>query len=563
VSFPLVHPAGRARRVAAAALTLHLAAAAAAGAAPPPVVHRVGAIATAHPLASEAGLEVMARGGNAVDAAVAAAAVLGVVEPGSSGPAGSGFLILYRAEDRQVRVLEFTGTAPAAAPAAAYTRAAALRGPLAPTVPGAVAGWAEAVRAHGRLPLATLLESAIHHAAEGFPLGPRAHRAIQESAPILSPEAARVFLPGGRAPEPGTLFRQPDLARTLREIAAGGPEALYRGAIGRRLVAFLRARGGILDAADLAAYRPRWVKPLTGRVGDLTVATVPPPGAGLIVVELLQALEGEDLRTLGRGHAVLIHRQVEAFKLAMADFFRFVADPAFAPPFPPHLLSPATAAERRRAVSRNRALPAIPAPGPAESSHTTTVAAADAGGNMAVLTTSLISGFGSGLLVPGTGVVLNNEMVLFNVGQTDGQGVNGIAAGKRPATPIAPTILLQQGRPVLALGAAGAYAIPQAIAQVAVNVTGFGMPLREAIAAPRFAYAGPGGILAGGAQLYLEDGIPAAAAAALAALGHQVLHGEAGRRHTAGTVQALAFDRGRGVVEAAADPRGEGSALGR
>lgn len=549
--------------MAAAVLTLHLATAAAAGAASPSVAQRVGAIATAHPLASQAGLEVMARGGNAVDAAVAAAAVLGVVEPGASGPAGSGFLILYRAEDRQVRVLEFTGTAPAAAPNVTYTRASALRGPLAPTVPGAVAGWAEAVRAHGRLPLRILLESAIHHAAEGFRLGARAHRAIRESAPILSPEAASVFLPGGRAPEPGTRFRQPDLARTLREIAVGGPETLYRGAIGRRLAAFLRARGGILDAADLAAYRPRWVTPLTGKVGDLTVATVPPPGAGLVVLELLQALEGEDLRAFGRGGPALIHRQVEAFKLAMADFFRFVADPAFAPPLPPHLLSPQAAAERRRDVSPDRALSGIPAPGPPESSHTTTAAAADAGGNLAVLTTSLISGFGSGLVVPGTGVVLNNEMVLFSVGQTGGRGGNGIAAGKRPATPIAPTLLLRRGRPVLALGAAGAYAIPQAIAQVAVNVTGFGMPLREAIAAPRFAYAGPGGILAGGAQLYLEDGIPAAAAAALAALGHQVLHGEAGRGHTAGTVQALAFDERRGVVEAAADPRGEGSALGR
>lgn len=554
--------AGRARLV-AAALAFHLAAAPPAGAVSPALAARIGTIATAHPLASAAGLEIMVRGGNAVDAAVAAAAVLGVVEPGSSGPAGSGFLILYWAEDRQVRVLEFTGTAPALAPGTPYARATALRGPLAPTVPGAVGGWAEAIRAHGRLPLATVLEPAIRHAADGFPLSPRVHRAIQESASALAPEAASLFLPGGRPPDPGTPFRQPDLAWTLREIAAGGPEAFYRGEVGRRLVAILQARGGILDAADLAAYRPRWVKPLTGKVAGLTVATVPPPGAGLVVLELLQALEGEDLRGLGHNSPALIHRQVEAFKLAMADFFRFVADPAFAPPLPPSLLSPEAAAERRHALSRSRALPGIPALGTAETSQTTTVAAADAGGNMAVLTTSLISAFGSGLLVPGTGLLLNNEMVLFSVGQAGGQGLNGIAAGKRPATPIAPTLFLHDGRPVLALGGAGAYAIPQAIAQVAVNVTGFGMPLREAIAAPRFAYAGPGGILAGGARLYLEDGIPAATAAGLAALGHQVVQGEAGRRHTAGTVQALAFDRGRGVVEAAADVRREGLALGR
>jgi gamma-glutamyltranspeptidase/glutathione hydrolase len=539
---------------------------------------RQGAIATAHPLASEAGAEALRAGGNAVDAAVAAAFALSVVQNESSGIGGGGFALVWMAKEQRLTVLDFREVAPAAATPDMFLvdgqpdPRRSRQGGLAGGVPGAVKGYAELARRFGKLPLPRLTERAAQLAERGFAVG-RAHvRAAQEELACLreDPGAAAELLIGGpggpgapRQPRaPGDGWRRPDLARTLR-LLGKDPEAFYRGPLAGRIAAAVRARGGVMTAADLAAYRTVERQPLWAAWRGYRVAAMPPPSAGgAIVLALLQALEG-DGGSGGYRPEAWLHAFVEVEKRLFAERAGRFGDPAFLPgadAAAAELASPGYA-RRVRAEVGERATPATAlkgAAGPAAGGdHTTHVSVVDADGNAVALTTTVNGWFGACLVVPGTGIVLNDQLDDFDAAAGApnqfglvGSGVNLPAPGKRPLSSMAPTLVFDaEGRVVLAVGSPGGATIPSTVAQVIVHALGEGMPLDQAVSMPRIHHQ------------WLPDvvqvepfGLDAASEAALAARGHALRR----RERPFGNPQAAAIDWTTGLREAASEGRGEG-----
>ena len=535
-----------------------------------------GAIATAHPLASAAGAEVLRAGGNAVDAAVAAALALSVVQNESSGLGGGGFALVWLAKDRRLVALDFREVAPAAATRDMFlddgkpVPRRSTEGGLSVAVPGAVKGYAELARRFGRLALARLAEPAARLAEKGFQVGPYHAEAAAEMQGCLAadPAASREFLrPGadGRpAPRrPGDLLKRPDLARTLR-LLGRDPEAFYRGPLAARIAAAVGARGGLLSAADLAAYRTVERSPLAGTYRGHRVVSFPPPSAGgAIVIGLLQALDG-DPPEAGYRPVAGLHAFVEVEKRLFAERAGRFADPAFLPS------AEAAAAEltdpawdrRLRAGIGERATPSSQLgptlPDAAGGHHTSHLSVVDAEGNAVALTTTVNGWFGSCVVVPGTGILLNDQMDDFdaapgvpNAFGLVGTGVNAVAPGKRPLSSMAPTLVFDaEGRVVLAVGAPGGATIPSTVAQVIMHVLGDGMPLDQALGAPRLHHQ------------WLPDevlvepfGLDAATADGLRARGHALRF----RTRPFGNPQAAAIDWATGLREAASEPRFEGA----
>ncbi|HET9553023.1 MAG TPA: gamma-glutamyltransferase [Anaeromyxobacteraceae bacterium] len=536
-----------------------------------------GAIATAHPLASAAGAEALRAGGNAVDAAVAAAFALSVVQNESSGIGGGGFALVWLARERRLTVLDFREVAPAGAtrdmflvdgqPSPRRSR----EGGLAVAVPGAVKGYAELARRFGRLPLPRLVEPAARLAERGFAVGRYHAAAAAEALDALraDPAAAREFLApvkgGPPAPHaPGDLLRRPDLSRTLR-LLGRDPEAFYRGPLAARIAAAVASRGGILTAADLSAYRTREREPLRGRYRGHEIASMPPPSAGgAIVIGLLQALEADDPAAGGYRPEPFLHAFVEVEKRLFAERAGTLADPAFLPTADAaarRLVDPAFDRALRAAVGPRATPSADLAPAPAAEpggAHTSHVSVVDAEGNAVALTTTVNTFFGAGVVVPGTGSLLNDQMDDFeqapgvpNAFGLVGTGVNGVEPGKRPLSSMAPTLVFDgEGRVVLAVGSPGGSTIPSTVAQVLLHLLGDRMTLDEALGAPRVHHQ------------WLPDaiqvepfGLDAATAAALEARGHRIEV----RRRPFGNPQAAAIDWATGLREAASEPRLEGA----
>jgi gamma-glutamyltranspeptidase / glutathione hydrolase len=538
-----------------------------------------GAIATAHPLASEAGAEALAAGGNAVDAAVAAAFALSVVQNESSGIGGGGFALVWMARARTLTVLDFREVAPAAATPDMFLVGGqpdprrSREGGLSVGVPGAVKGYAELSRRFGRLPLPRLTARAAELAERGFEVGRHHELAARDELACLraDPGAAAELLrpgPGGPAAPrepyaPGQRLRRPDLARTLR-LLGKDPEAFYRGALAARIAAAVRARGGVLTAADLAAYRTVERQPLWGSYRGHRVASMPPPSAGgAIVIALLQALEGDDPTVGGYRPVEQLHAFVEVEKRLFAERAGRLADPAFLPGADAaarELASPAWARAARAAVGPRATPSAELAPAgapPAEGDQTTHVSVVDAEGNAVALTTTVNGYFGSCLLVPGTGILLNDQLDDFDAaaGAANqfglvGTGVNLPAPGKRPLSSMAPTLVFDaEGRAVLAVGSPGGSTIPSTVAQVILHVLGDRMPLDQAVSMPRVHHQWLPDVVV------LEPfGLDAASEAALVARGHAVRR----RARPFGNPQAAAIDWATGLREAASEGRGEG-----
>ncbi len=541
-----------------------------------------GAIATAHPLASEAGAQAMRSGGNAVDAAVAAAFALSVVQNQSSGIGGGGFALVWMAKARRLTVLDFREVAPAAARPDMFLEGGrpdprrSREGGLSVGVPGAVKGYAELARRFGRLPLTRLTEAAARLAEQGFPVGRQHERASREMLECLrrEPGGAEEFLrpaaagPGGAAAPrephaPGDVLRRPDLARTLRLLGRDS-EAFYRGPLAERIAAAARSSGGVLTAADLAAYRTVERQPLWGSYRGHRVASMPPPSAGgAIVLGLLHALEGDDPRDGGFRPPEQLHAFVEVEKRLFAERAGRLADPAFLPGADAaarELASPAWAARARAAVGPRATPSEALAPGgraPGGGEHTTHVSAVDAEGNAVALTTTVNGYFGSCVVVPGTGILLNDQLDDFDAAAgvpnqfgLVGTGANLPAPGKRPLSSMAPTLVFDaEGRAVLAVGAPGGSTIPSTVAQVILHVLGDGMPLDQAVSMPRLHHQ------------WLPDavvvepfGLDAASEADLTARGHAIRH----RPRPFGDPQAAAIDWSTGLREAASEGRGEG-----
>lgn len=511
------------------------------------VLGRRGAVATSQPLAALAGMEMLLKGGSAVDAAIAMAACLTVVEPTSNGIGGDLFAQVW---DGRLHGLNASGKSPLAlTPERVPEGGMPERGWLPVTVPGAVSGWRALHERWGRLPFAEVLAPAIRYAEEGFPVGPETARAWRRAEgvylPLKGPEFRpfqEVFFPGGRAPRAGEVWHSPLHARTLREIAESYGESLYRGPLAEAIAGFSEATGGLLTREDLAAHSPEWVEPLAYTYRGLTVHELPPNGQGLAALLALALLEGFDLRL---EDPFSYHLQIEAMRLALADAFRYVADPRFLELPPQALLAADYVAERRRLIGE-RALPQV-LPG-LRPEGTVYLAAAD-GEVMVSLIQSNYQGFGSGILIPGTGIALQNRGLGFSLEEGH---PNRVGPGKRPYHTIIPGFLTQEGKPLGPFGVMGGYMQPQGHVQVVLALAQ-GLNPQAALDRPRWQVV-PG---QGRDEVLLEPGISQATALFLKELGHRVRY----------EAEYGLFGRGQVVLRhgeallAASDPRAEGLAL--
>jgi gamma-glutamyltranspeptidase/glutathione hydrolase len=521
-----------------------------------PVHARHGMVVSEQALASRIGADVLRRGGNAVDAAVATGFALAVVLPYAGNLGGGGFMLRHDAACACQNALDFRETAPAALSSAALARAGAdvRHSPLAVGVPGTVAGLDYALRHWGTLTLAEAIAPAAHLAERGFPVSEQlAWRLVQERAVLARHAASRaIFFRAGRPLRAGETLRQSDLARTLRRIAADGAPAFYQGPVGRRIVATLARHGGVLSRADLARYRPLVREPLRGHYRGYDIVAVPPPSSGGIhVVQILNLLERHAPATEGAYSAQNLHYLIEASKLAFADRERYVADPDYTAVPVAALISRDYADAQAARIDPRRAAPAERVPpgatAPYESAQTTHYSVVDAAGNAVAVTYTLNENFGSGIVAAGTGILLNDEMVSFDAG-TD--TANALRPGKRPLSSMAPTLVLKNAAPWLVTGSPGSERIISVVAQPLVDIIDYGMNPAEAAATPRVHAARDSG------ELWVERGMSADSLRLLRGLGHRLAPAPA-----MGRTQTL-LRRGDGW-EGASDPRNpDGAAIG-
>jgi gamma-glutamyltranspeptidase/glutathione hydrolase len=521
-----------------------------------------GAVASAHPLASMAGIQTLLAGGTAADAAVAVGAALNVVEPFMSGIGGIGLMLISRPGGER-HVLDFVGGAPRAADVSRCTEEDLVGGPRSCATPGNLGGWLTAHARFGRLPRATVLEPAITLAERGVPLTFKNVEFFTQARGTLarSREAERLYWPGG-GPRPGAVVTYPDLGRTLRQVAEGGAEAFYRGPIARAIASAVHGAGGWLAQEDLAAFRPEWREPATITYRGHEVASMPPPLSAFQMLETLNILEGYDLRGWGHNSVDYLHHLIEAIKLGSADRLAY----AYGDGVPiAGLLSRAYAAAqraridpRRAAVSEGERFNAAMLPGqlteghPAKFEHeqTTHFACADADGMVVSVTQTLGVPFGSGFAVPGTGIVLNNILKWMD---RDPASPNVLRPGRKAGTMMSPTQVFRDGAFLLSIGTPGSYGILQTQPQMLLNQLEFDMNVQEAIEAPRVRVYRE-------RLLDAESRIPDDVRAGLAARGHQVNVLD-DWSWVVGGGQGIVRDPESGAWMAGADPRRDGYAV--
>lgn len=511
------------------------------------VVAPEGMVVCSQPLAVAAGLDVLRRGGNAVDAAVAAAAVLTVVEPMSTGLGGDAFGLFYRADTQDVSALNGSGRAPRGLAELAKRRGwrtIPLDGVSSLTVPGLVDGWGECLRRHGSWSWDRVLQPAIDYAERGFPLTPTTAQLWQRAAGKLGrdPDSRRCYLPRSGAPGPGASFVNRSLGRTLRRLAEKGPRELYEGELARDLVASLKKKGGVLAEEDLAAHRCEWTEPLRSSYRSHEVLVPPPNGQGLIALVALKLLEQFDLSRLRHHSVTHLHRLIEAVKIGFSFGEAYIADPGSVPAAGELLRELAATAPRirpRQARSVN-----VPISAPA----TVYVAVADPRGNLVSFINSIFKHFGSGVTAGSTGIVMNNRASGFSL--TPGHP-NVLEAGKRPFHTIVPAMMFRNRRPWAVLGVVGGSMQPQGLAQVISNLVDFGMDPQSALDAPRFRFLG-------GLRVALEETFPRGLGRQLRALGHRAAEGMSSLKVGAGQLIVREGDAYWG----ASDSRRDGIATG-
>ena len=528
------------------------------------VIARHGMVATSQPLATQAGLEVLRRGGSAVDAAIAANAMLGVVEPVGCGIGGDLFALVWDAKTKKLAGLNASGRSPQKLTLEKLRELCPQGvipplGPLPISVPGCVDGWFELHGRFGKLPMAELLAPAVHYAREGFPASELIARAWRTNGETLKkyPGFAEQFLP---APERGQIVRRENLARTLERIGKEGRDVFYRGDFAKVMAEYLAANGGFLELADFAAHRSEWVEPISTRYRGYDVWEVPPNGQGLAALQMLQLLEGFDVGALGFGSAEALHLLAEAKKLAFEDRARYYADPAFASVPVAELLAPAYADARRKLIDRAHAATRVEAGAPRSAGRDTiTLATADEAGNMVALIQSNFRGMGSGMAPPGLGFVLQDRGELFDL---ETGRANSYAPGKRPFHTIIPGFVTKDGEAILAFGVMGGDFQPQGHVQILMNLFDFGMNLQEACDAPRLAHEGStevtGKPAEGAGVLAVEDGFAPEVLEALEQRGHAFVQ----RRGIFGGFQGIRRDPKTGVYFGASDARKDGQAAG-
>ncbi len=523
------------------------------------VLARSGMVCASQPLASAAGAHLLRAGGNAVDAAVCAAAVLGVVEPYSTGPGGDCFMLIWQAADRALHALNGSGRAPAALSLDRLQErgltAIPMHGMLPVTVPGAVAAWADALQRFGSRDLSVVLQPAIDYARHGFPVSEIiAHEwGLCVGFGVLQhADAQRAFTTEGHGPRLGEVFRQPQLADTLERIASGGPGEFYEGDIARRIAAFSTANGGLLSAADLAEHRSSWVEPISTDYRGHRLVELPPNTQGLTALIAMNILENFDVAAHAAGSAEALHLRIEAVKLAIADRNRYVADPERASVPLAWLLSKDYAQGRAALIHPGRTLKQ-PRAGHVGGADTVYVTAADSLGNVVSLINSLYFPFGSGMVVSGTGIVLQNRGYGF---VTDPAHPNCLAPRKRPLHTIIPAMLFRDERPLVSFGVMGGDVQSQAHLQVVSNLVDHGLNIQEALDYPRFHYAE-------GDRVAIEPEHDTSAVAQLTAVGHHLIDADAVMlRGGFGGGQGIMIDPVTGCYWGGSDRRKDGCAIG-
>ncbi len=522
--------------------------------------------ATSQPLATQTAIDVLKKGGTAIDAAIAANAVLGLVEPTGCGIGGDLFAIVWSATGRRLLGLNASGRSPRGLTMKRLRELGVSRipsfGPLSLSVPGAVDGWFELHSRLGKLPMKELLEPAISYAIDGFPVSEIIAEAWAANARGLSgfPGFAETYLVEGRAPKKGEIFRNPNLAATLRKIAGGGRGEFYQGAIAERIESFVRDAGGFLTRRDLAEHRSEWVEPVSASYRGFDVWELPPNGQGIAALQILNLLEGFDLRGMGFGTAPHLHHFVEAKKLAFEDRARFYADPDFAKAPVDELISKDYAARRRRLISSSKAaLEQKPGDPLLRTGDTVYLTTADREGNMVSLIQSNFRGMGSGLCPVGLGFGLQDRGELFSLEEGH---ANVYAPAKRPFHTIIPAFITREGTPFLSFGVMGGDTQPQMHAQIVMNLVDFEMNLQEAGDAPRILHSGSsdptGGRMRDGGEVHIESGFPAEAIDDLRRLGHRLTPAPG----AFGGYQAIGVDTASGVYYGASESRKDGQAAG-
>ncbi len=529
-----------------------------------------GMVATSQPLATQAGLEVLRAGGTAVDAAIAANATLGLVEPTGNGMGGDLFAIVWDAEEEKLYGLNASGRSPQSLTLEILRaeleelgrESIPPHGPLPVSVPGAVDGWFELHGRFGALPMDQVLAPAIRHAREGFPLTELIAYYWGRSVPVLSrfPGFTETFTIDGRAPEKGELFKNPALADTLETLAREGRDAFYEGEIARTIAEYVQAQGGYLSYEDLASHTSTWVEPVSTTYRGYEVWQLPPNGQGIAVLQILNLLEPYDLAGMGFASADYLHHFVEAKKLAFEDRAKFYSDMEFNEIPVERLVSKGYADQRRKLIDPARAARSYEAGNPAlEEGDTIYLATADRHGNMVSLIQSNYRGMGSGMTPPGLGFILQDRGELFALEEGH---MNVYEPGKRPFHTIIPGFVTKGGEPWLAFGVMGGATQPQAQAQVLINMIDFGMNLQEAGDAPRFLHSGSsqptGEVMSDGGTVFVESGIPYRTVRELEKRRHDVAFAVG----PYGGYQAVAKDPEHGVWVGASESRKDGHAAG-
>jgi len=529
---------------------------------------RKGMVVAAHPLAAQAGLEILECGGNAIDAAIATALALNAAEPFASGIGGGGFMVLYLAAENRVTVINFREKAPAASFPEMFHQDGKINlqrrrtHGLAVAVPGALAGWTHALAAYGTLTLAEVVGGAIRIAEQGYEVSSTFSKANKDEYEKLIQNDGEdsLYLNHGFPFEAGDTFRNPELARFLRRLAEPGSEDFYSGETASRIVEAVQAAGGVMTLEDLAAYRPQEYIPLSGSYGEFTLySTLPPSCGGLHILQLLSIAQSWPLQEWGHNSPDYIHHMTEAFRFVFADKARYLGDPDFVSIPVGQLISQEHAQAVASRIRPGRTAGRYPSGefglGDGVDQNTTHLCVVDKEGNIVSLTQSINHFFGSGIVPAGTGFLLNNHMDDF---ASDPRSPNAPGPHKRPVSNMGPLLLFREGRPYLALGSPGGTRIFPSLTQILLNVTVFDMSLDEAIEAPRFfSYSN----LGKAGELHLEDRIPEVTRAALEKMGHNLVIKEAFDRYFGGA-QGLMLLPDKGLILGGADSRRDGYGAG-
>ena len=528
------------------------------------VIAQNGMAATSQPLATQAALDILKKGGNAIDAAIAANAVLGVVEPTGCGIGGDLFAIIWSAEKGKLYGLNASGRSPRSLKLEYFKNngyeSIPSFGPLPVSVPGCVDGWFEMHDLFGRLPMKDILQPAINYARDGFPVSEVVAYYLERNTQSLSnyPNIKETYMPGGKTPSKGEIFKNTNLANTLEKIVKGGRNEFYRGSIAKTIDAFMKTQGGFLAFDDMARHNSEWIEPVSSSYRGYDVWELPPNGQGIAALQILNILEGFDISSMGFGSADYIHLFTEAKKLAFEDRAKYYTDPRFNAVPVNQLISKRYAVERRKLIDPQKAAK-IYDPGKIEAGNTIYLTVADKYGNMVSLIQSNYRGMGSGMCPAGLGFILQDRGEMFSL---DNGHANVYAPGKRPFHTIIPAFITKAGKPWISFGVMGGDMQPQGHAQIVINLIDFKMNLQEAGDAPRMYHTGSseptGQQMTNGGVLYLEDGFRWEVIQKLLSRGHMVQWNLGGY----GGYQAIMWDDKNKVWYGASESRKDGQAAG-